>query len=189
MPRRAFTIMALSAALALSLTGRGLAAEATVIELTQTPCQFVESEGGVDHGYKSARKSDCDKINGETGADRLAAAAPMTLKPGKYVFRVTNSNVPYGLGFWLRGDGIVNRATLPSVSGGGLAVGTTKDYAIDLKAGEYVYSCPLNPTPDYKLIVAEQRPRPIFDVRARLSEHMPPPKVIPVNRNLTFTGQ
>ena len=24
---------------------------------------------------------------------------------------------------------------------------------IELKEGEYVYSCPLNPTPDYKLIV------------------------------------
>ena len=54
------------------------------------------------------------------GAERLAVAVPLTLKPGKYIFRVTNSNVPYALGFWLRGDGIVNRATLPSVSGGGL---------------------------------------------------------------------
>ena len=55
----------------------------------------------------------------------------------------------------MRGDGIVNRATLPSVSGGGLGTGQTRDYEIDLKPGEYVYSCPLNPTPDYKLVVAE----------------------------------
>ena len=155
MPRRAFAILATSAALALSLTSRGFAAEPTVIEFTQTPCQFLESEGGVDHGYESARKADCEAINARTGAERLAAAAPMTLKPARYIFRVTNRNVPYGLGFWLRGDGVVNRATLPSVSGGGLVKGTTKDYAIELKPGEYVYSCPLNPTPDYKLIVAE----------------------------------
>lgn len=155
MLRNALMIPAVFAALTLSFSGSGVAAAATVVELTQTPCQFLESEGGVDHGYKSARKADCDKINGDTGATRLAAATTMTLKPGKYVFRVTNSNVPYGLGFWLRGDGIINRATLPSVSGGGLAMGTTKDYEIELKAGEYVYSCPLNPTPDYKLIVAE----------------------------------
>ena len=69
------------------------------------------------------------------------------------MFRVTNKNVPYGLGFYLRGDGIVNRATLPSVSGGGLNLGVTKDYEITLKPGEYVYSCPLNPTPDYKIVV------------------------------------
>ena len=76
------------------------------------------------------------------------------MEPGKYVFRVTNKNVPYDLGFWLRGEGLVNRATLPSVSGGGLKEGVTKDYKITLKPGEYLYSCPLNPTLDYKLVVA-----------------------------------
>ena len=65
---------------------------------------------------------------------------------------MTNKNVPYGLGFWLRGEGF-GRVTLPSVSGGGLNPGVTKDYVIDLKAGDYLYSCPLNPTPDYKLVV------------------------------------
>ncbi len=155
MKRNTLVGSVVSLGLAIALAGPALAAEPTVIELTQTPCQFLESEGGADHGYKSASKADCEAINKRTGAERLAAAAPMTLKPGKYVFRVTNSNVPYGLGFWLRGDGIVSRATLPSVSGGGLTRGTTKDYEIELKPGEYVYSCPLNPTPDYKLVVAE----------------------------------
>ena len=84
---------------------------------------------------------------------RLAKARVLKLTPGRYVFRVTNRNVPYPLGFWLRGDGLINRATLPSVSGGGLTLGTARDYVIELKQGEYVYSCPLNPTPDYKLIV------------------------------------
>ena len=45
------------------------------------------------------------------------------------------------------------RASLPSVSGGGLHEGATLDYEIELKAGEYVYSCPLNSTPDYRLVV------------------------------------
>ena len=34
-----------------------------------------------------------------SGADRLAKARPLTLKPGSYIFRVTNKNVPYTLGF------------------------------------------------------------------------------------------
>ncbi|MCI0431260.1 MAG: hypothetical protein L0210_12075 [Rhodospirillales bacterium] len=127
----------------------------TIIELTQIPCQFVESENGVDHGYKTTKKADCEAINAKSGESRLAAATVMTLKPGKYIFRVTNKNVPYDLGFWLRGDGIINRVKLPSVSGGGLKTGATKDYSIELKPGEYVYSCPLNTTPDYKLLVAE----------------------------------
>ena len=129
--------------------------EPVIVELTQVPCQFVESENSVDHGYTTTKKEDCDAINAKTGDSRLAAATVTTLKPGKYIFRVTNKNVPYDLGFWLRGDGVVNRVTLPSVSGGGLKTGATKDYPIELKPGEYVYSCPLNTTPDYKLVVAE----------------------------------
>ena len=130
-----------------------LATPPTVIELTQTACQFVESENGVEHRYRTTQKADCAAINKRTGEARLAAAAPLELKPGKYIFRVTNRDVPYGLGFYLRGDGVLGRATLPSVSGGGLTQGATKDYVIELVEGEYVYSCPLNPTPDYKIVV------------------------------------
>ena len=143
-----------ASALAIGLAAQPAMAETpTVIELTQTPCQFVEPENGKNHGYASRKKADCEAINDESGAQRLASSKVIRLKPGKYVFRVTNKNVPYPLGFWLRGDGLVNRATLPSVSGGGLTTGTSKDYVIELKAGDYVYSCPLNPTPDYKLVV------------------------------------
>ena len=127
--------------------------QATVIELTQTACQFVESENGVDHGYQTHSKADCEAINEAGGDERLAGAKVLTLEPGDYVFRVTNENVPYDLGFWLRGEGLIGRATLPSVSGGGLSLGATKDYAITLEPGEYLYSCPLNPTLDYKIVV------------------------------------
>jgi IS5 family transposase len=77
-------------------------AEPRAIELTQTGCQFLESENGVDHGFKTTKKADCDAINAETGSDRLATAKVLELEPGAYVFRVTNKNVPYELGFWLR---------------------------------------------------------------------------------------
>ena len=147
----ALAAVVLTAAVA-SGAQRASAGEATVIELTQIPCQFVESENGVDHGFTTTRKADCDAINARTGAERLAKAKVLELKPGKYVFRVINENVPYDLGFWLRGKGL-GRLTLPSVSGGGLSTGVTKDYVIDLKEGEYLYSCPLNTTPDYRLVV------------------------------------
>ena len=137
----------------LVMPAHALAQSATVIELTQTPCQFLESENGIDHGYESAQQSDCESVNAQTGDARLAQAKIFRLKPGRYIFRVQNQNVPYALGFWLRGDGLISRATLPSVSGGGLTQGTTKDYEITLKRGDYVYSCPLNPTPNYKLRV------------------------------------
>jgi hypothetical protein len=122
------------------------------ITLTQVPCQFLETEG-VDRGYKSRSIRDCEAINAKTAEKRLAEAKTIRLKPGKYVFHVVNQTVPYELGFWLRGATLLSRATLPSVSGGGIMPGGSRAYEIELKPGEYVYSCPLNPTPDYFLIV------------------------------------
>ncbi len=145
--------MALAGCAALALSNAVIADERTLIEFTQTACQFVEAENGVDQGYTTQTKADCEAINSRNGDERLSKSKVYRLKPGKYVFRVTNENVPYALGFYLRGDGLINRARLPSVSGGGLTAGKTRDYEIDLVPGEYIYSCPLNPTPNYKLIV------------------------------------
>ncbi len=136
------------------------AEEAAVIQLTQTGCQFLESENGVDHAFKTTRKADCDAINEKTGQERLAKAAALKLRPGNYVFRVTNKNVPYELGFWLRESDYqlgnpLHKLTKTSVSGGGLMTGETQDYEVTLKPGEYLYSCPLNTTPDYRLVVSE----------------------------------
>ena len=134
------------------------AKEPTVIELTQIACQFLESENGVDHGFTTSKKADCEAINGETGAERLAEAKVIELEPGTYIFRVTNQDVPYELGFWLREHDYnwknpLHKLSKTSVSGGGLAPGTTKDYEVVLEPGEYLYSCPLNTTPDYRLVV------------------------------------
>ncbi len=125
--------------------------EATVIELTQVGCQFLEVEAQ-NYEYQTKSAEDCKKINSETIAERKSGFKPLELKPGKYVFRVTNSNVPYKLGFYLRGEG-TQQGSLPKVSGGGLTQGLTKDYEINLKPGKYVFSCPLNPTPDYPVVV------------------------------------
>jgi hypothetical protein len=96
-----------------------------------------------------------------SGADRLAKARPLMLKPGSYISRVTNKNVPYTLGFWLLSEGYspfnpIHKLSKTSISGGGLDLGTTRDYAVVLKAGEnYEYFCPFNPTPDYKIVVTQ----------------------------------
>jgi len=138
--------------------GAALATGPTVITLTQVGCQFLESENGVNLGFKPTKKADCDAINARTGKARLAKAKILELKPGKYIFRVTNRDVPYPLGFWLRSYGYnwlnpIDKLTKTSVSGGGLTMGTSRDYAVDLKPGKYTYSCPLNTTPNYTLIV------------------------------------
>ena len=149
-------------AVGLGIVGAGqpaAAAEPQVVELTQIACQFLESENGVDHDFETAEKADCEEINSETGAGRLAESEVLTLAPGRYIFRVTNLDVPYDLGFWLHEHDYnrlnpVHKVTKTSVSGGGLVTGATKDYEVELKPGEYIYSCPLNPTPDYRLVVA-----------------------------------
>ncbi len=149
----------IAAIVAIAVCGQAVAAdEATVIELTQTPCQFLESENGVDHGYKSTSADDCLAVNKRSGSDRLAKAKVLELKPGRYVFRVTNENVPYELGFWIREHDYnwknpLHKLTKTSLSGGGLTLGTTQDYAVELEPGSYLYSCPLNPTPDYRVEV------------------------------------
>lgn len=155
--RRGF--FGLSLAVAAALPGLGEASAAEVITLTQTGCQFLEPEGR-DHSYKTMKKTDCEAINAKSGESRVAASQTIKLKPGDYVFRVTNKNVPYELGFWLRDRDYdwrnpLHKVTKTSVSGGGLHPGTSGDYEVTLKPGEYLYSCPLNTTPDYHIVVAE----------------------------------
>ena len=146
---RTFALLLCSTALAFATPGA--AGEATVITLTQTGCQFLEPEGK-NYGYAPQNAEDCEKINAENENTRLEKSEPLTLKAGTYHFDVQNKNVPYTLGFWLRGAGL-QRAFLPSVSGGGIEEGETKRYTVTLEPGKYVYSCPLNPTLDYALVV------------------------------------
>ena len=120
-----------------------------IVTLTQTPCLFVESVDNPKH-YRSKKSADCIAINKQTAGQRQFN--PLYLPPGKVTFRVANDNVPYELGFWVRGQGL-GRVSLPSVSGSGLMPGQTKEYAFTLKKGKNWYSCPLNPTPNYTLIV------------------------------------
>ncbi|GAV19372.1 hypothetical protein MMIC_P0306 [Mariprofundus micogutta] len=127
------------------------AESAELIHMTQTACQIIEAEP--EPVQYSAHSADaCVQVNERTGTQRLASAKPLRLQSGEYIFRVSNRDVPYELGFWLRGSGL-SRLKLPSVSGGGLQTGESKDYIVSLEPGEYRYSCPLNPTPDYVLLV------------------------------------
>ncbi len=147
---------AMMAGAALLLSVQSANAEVKTVELVQVPCQFLGVEK--DHGFTSTKKADCEAINAKTGAERLEGTAPMKLAAGDYVFKVTNKNVPYELGFWLREKGYnwanpLHKLNKVSVSGGGMHEGTTIEYKVTLKPGEYVFSCPLNTTPDYALIV------------------------------------
>lgn len=60
------------AGLGLAVQAAQAGAQAKTIELTQTPCQFLESEGGKDRGFKSAKAADCESINKRTRKQRLS---------------------------------------------------------------------------------------------------------------------
>lgn len=150
--------VALAATAASPIAFPAQAASTGIVVLTQVGCQFLEPENSINHRFAPKAPADCEAINARTGDARLARTRPMRLREGDYIFRVTNLNVPYELGFWIRDRdyedaGLLARLTMTSVSGGGLTSGRMKDYRVTLKPGRYLFSCPLNPTPDYELDV------------------------------------
>ncbi|TYB74013.1 cupredoxin domain-containing protein [Bizionia myxarmorum] len=80
----------------------------------------------------------------------------LTLKEGTYVFEIANKDVAHEVGFVLAPKGNTDEAnhikaayvTEPVKTGS-----TSKTKEVTLKKGEYVYFCPLNPTPEYTLLV------------------------------------
>ena len=79
----------------------------------------------------------------------------LNLKPGKYIFEVTNQNVDKKLGFYLTPTSD-EKAQVPNSGLKNLINKgeTSRTGVVELKAGEYQYSCPLNPTPHYSLKVS-----------------------------------
>lgn len=81
----------------------------------------------------------------------------ITLKAGKpYVFEVTNQGVDHEVGFVVAPKGQTEQANhvkeaylKKTVNDGESA----QSNVVTLEAGEYVYFCPLNPTPEYTLVV------------------------------------
>ena len=81
----------------------------------------------------------------------------LTLEAGKpYVFEVANSGVDHKVGFVVAPEGKTDQANhiqnayLKSTIKDGE---TAESNEVVLEKGTYVYFCPLNPTPQYKIIV------------------------------------
>jgi hypothetical protein len=80
----------------------------------------------------------------------------LKLKPSKYIFKVSNKGVDYPVGFVVapadktdQANHIKEAYTSKTIKDGEVA--SSKE--VTLEKGEYVYFCPLNPTPFYKIIV------------------------------------
>ncbi len=83
----------------------------------------------------------------------------LKLKPGKYQFEVTNKNVDHEVAFFLQAEAEKGKKEMSSTVPNSLLPKTLKQGEsalsgiVELKKGNYVYSCPLNPTPHYSIIV------------------------------------
>lgn len=83
----------------------------------------------------------------------------LQLKPGKYQFKVTNVDVNKELGFVIqkasdKDKDVMKTAVENSFTTALIKKGDTQiTGVVELKEGEYVYSCPLNPTPHYTISV------------------------------------
>lgn len=83
----------------------------------------------------------------------------LALKPGKYQFRVVNQNVEKDLGFVIQKKGDAKKDVMKTAVKNSFTTALVKkgeaQYTgvVTLTAGEYVYSCPLNPTPHYQISV------------------------------------
>ncbi|MEQ8924564.1 MAG: cupredoxin domain-containing protein [Fulvivirga sp.] len=81
----------------------------------------------------------------------------LTLEAGKqYIFEVSNEGVNHELGFVIAPKGMTDQKNhIPeaylkkTINDGEKAESKT----VTLEKGEYVYFCPLNPTPQYKIVV------------------------------------
>ena len=81
----------------------------------------------------------------------------LTLKAGEsYVFEVTNKGVDHKVGFVIAPEGKTDQANhvqnaylAKTIKNGESA----QSKVVTLEKGEYVYFCPLNPTPQYKITV------------------------------------
>ena len=82
----------------------------------------------------------------------------LKLKPGTYSFEVTNNGIPHDVAFVLapskqdiqEADFIADAMLTQTIKDGETA---SSKVPVVLEKGEYVYFCPLNKTPKYKLIV------------------------------------
>ncbi len=80
----------------------------------------------------------------------------LTLKEGTYVFEISNNAVGHDVGFVLAPKGKVEAEHhIKDAYVTSLVKNNSKSTSkkVTLKKGEYVYFCPLNPTPQYTLKV------------------------------------
>lgn len=102
---------------------------------------------------------DAPKVVKLTQVDGKFTKSSLNLKPGKYIFEVTNKKVDREVGL------VVANTTEEGKAGDHIKAGylantikkgeTARSQVVELGEGTYKYFCPLNPTPEYTITVSE----------------------------------
>ncbi|MTB52254.1 hypothetical protein [Lewinella sp. W8] len=131
------------------LVGNGETSRTGVVTLTEGNFQYSCPLNPTPHYSISVGTP---RVISLTQREGVYETTGLNLAPGYYVFEVTNTSVDKDLGFYLQdADGEqVTASGLQELVGNGE---TSRSGIVFLSAGTYQYSCPLNPTPHYRLKV------------------------------------
>jgi plastocyanin len=80
----------------------------------------------------------------------------LTLSPGDYIFEIANNGIDHEVGFVLTPKGKTDQAhhiKNAYVTSTVKKNSKSNSKKVTLKKGKYIYFCPLNPTPQYTLVV------------------------------------
>lgn len=116
------------------------------LHLTVDGCRIVEPEPLAPTA--SSDVATCRRSVREDFDDR--GQRVLVVPAGSWEIVVDNVRTERDAGLWLR-DARAPERTL--VSAGGIAAGGTARYEVELTPGQWIYSCPITPTPDYLLVV------------------------------------
>lgn len=119
-----------------------------ILTLGQSPCRFEEAEP--DASFVADDALGCRAYAYEALPGRTHRA--LRVAPGPLRIAIQNRGVGHEVGIWLRreSDGAL------VASAGGAGPGASIAVQVDLTPGRYLYSCALNPTPAYLLVVEDR---------------------------------
>ena len=120
---------------------------------TQTFAQGTMAKGNTTEISTKNATPKTIKLSQTTGAFNIEG---LTLSEGTYVFEISNDGVDHAVGFVLAPKGKTDQANHIKeayVQETPESGETSQSKTVTLTKGEYVYFCPLNPTPQYTITV------------------------------------
>ena len=155
MKKRFLLILSIATAMTLASCSKGAEDKNAENETSTEKNETVSETSEMNHEAEEVQIVKLEEVEGEFTTKEL------TLKEGKYKFEVTNNGIDHEVAFVLAPnkenltqEEWVQEAMLTQKIADGQTASSKE--VVELKAGEeYVYFCPLNSTPHYKLTVVE----------------------------------